>query len=134
MKRLIQPNNYTCWSTCIKSILDDPEGFPKERDGLTMEEARDDWGNHHSEVVNWLNRELDIFLLRFDRLENKYELRCNYLASAKSPRGLLHTVVAYQDRVVHDPHPEGGGLVVGPDEWEVELFIRRFPDPRNKSF
>jgi len=34
-----------------------------------------------------------------------------HLISGKSPRGLLHSVVALQGRMVHDPHPDGRGLV-----------------------
>lgn len=28
-----------------------------------------------------------------------------------SPRGLLHAVVGFNGKIVHDPHPEGGGLL-----------------------
>lgn len=34
-----------------------------------------------------------------------------YLVSGKSPRGLGHMCVGQQGVIVHDPHPDGGGLV-----------------------
>ena len=36
---------------------------------------------------------------------------CYYLASGKSPRGRNHMVVARGSKIVHDPHPDGGGLL-----------------------
>lgn len=42
-----------------------------------------------------------------------------YLSSGKSPRGSGHTVVAYQGKMVHDPHPSGDGLV---EETETLYF------------
>lgn len=35
----------------------------------------------------------------------------------KSPRGLLHAVVGLQGKMVHDPHPEKSGLIVGKLEY-----------------
>lgn len=34
-----------------------------------------------------------------------------YLASGKSPRGRNHMVVAQGSKIVHDPHPDGDGLL-----------------------
>lgn len=34
-----------------------------------------------------------------------------YFVSGRSPRGADHIVVALNDQVLHDPHPDGGGLV-----------------------
>lgn len=36
-----------------------------------------------------------------------------FLIGGKSPRGFDHTVVGFNGRIAHDPHPDGGG-VVGP--------------------
>jgi hypothetical protein len=50
------------------------------------------------------------------------------LAFGQSPRGNRHAVVWQADRMAHDPHPDGGGLVeaeefwmIGPDEWPKEM-------------
>lgn len=40
-----------------------------------------------------------------------------HMASGKSPRGLSHRVVMRDGALVHDPHPDGGGLV------DVDLLI-----------
>lgn len=34
-----------------------------------------------------------------------------YLLAGKSPRGCTHQVVACGDQIIHDPAPEGGGLI-----------------------
>lgn len=33
-----------------------------------------------------------------------------YMAWGDSPRGLLHSVIYCDGKLVHDPHPEGGGV------------------------
>jgi hypothetical protein len=122
---LKQKNRYSCWGTAIASILNDPSDFPHERDGMTLKEAERNWGNHHSDVVNYLNSR-GILLLAFTRLENAHELRCYHLISGKSPRGMLHTVVGKAGEIVHDPWSgEDTGLVSPKEEWQYELFICR---------
>ena len=34
-----------------------------------------------------------------------------YIANGVSPRGVRHSVVCEDGRMIHDPHPEGGGVV-----------------------
>lgn len=34
-----------------------------------------------------------------------------HLLAGKSPRGTCHTVVCCDGRIIHDPHPDGGGIV-----------------------
>lgn len=33
-----------------------------------------------------------------------------YIANGMSPRGLRHSVIWSKDGLIHDPHPEGGGI------------------------
>ncbi len=44
-----------------------------------------------------------------------FEIRCPFpglhMVGGPSPRGAAHMVVFDGDRMTHDPHPEGGGLV-----------------------
>lgn len=47
------------------------------------------------------------------------------LADGMSPRGHMHVVVAYDGKVIHDPHPSGAGLV-STDGWFT--FQRRLPE------
>jgi hypothetical protein len=35
-----------------------------------------------------------------------------YIASGKSPRGVDHVVIYQSGKMIHDPHPEGGGVEV----------------------
>lgn len=34
-----------------------------------------------------------------------------YILAGISPRGVCHTVIGMGNKIVHDPHPEGGGLI-----------------------
>jgi hypothetical protein len=44
-----------------------------------------------------------------------------YILGGKSPRA-PHFVVALRDKIVHDPHPEGGGLVADADDtWNLQF-------------
>lgn len=42
--------------------------------------------------------------------------------SGKSPRGTTHSVIVEGSKIIHDPHPEGGGIV-GPDEKSGHYFM-----------
>lgn len=44
------------------------------------------------------------------RRDGNYVPDCLYLASGRSPRGLRHMVLMRGGVLVHDPHPEGGGV------------------------
>jgi hypothetical protein len=39
-----------------------------------------------------------------------YPYNAYYLLWGKSPRGINHSVVAYNGEIVHDPHPDSDGL------------------------
>jgi hypothetical protein len=41
-----------------------------------------------------------------------------YMLTGMSPRQSLHVVIAKDDKIIHDPHPEGGGII-GPDKHET---------------
>lgn len=44
----------------------------------------------------------------------------HYLATGTSPRGPRHSVIYRDGFMVHDPHPEGGGLVKVDSYWVFE--------------
>ncbi len=50
------------------------------------------------------------------------------ILSGKSPRGHLHATVGMHGRIVHDPHPDGGGFV-GNDR-EILAFVAIDPASR----
>lgn len=47
------------------------------------------------------------------------------LVDGMSPRGHMHVVVAYDGKVIHDPHPSGGGLI-STEGWFT--FQQRLPE------
>jgi hypothetical protein len=49
------------------------------------------------------------------------------IANGPGPRGFRHAVVYLNGELVHDPHPEGGGLLkVEEYEWFVSLRPEKF--------
>jgi hypothetical protein len=44
--------------------------------------------------------------------------------SGVSPRGVRHLVVGYNGKIVHDPHPEGGGVVIDKYGFFIPLVLR----------
>lgn len=45
-----------------------------------------------------------------------------FLLCGASPRGTAHQVIACDGKIIHDPHPEGGGLV-GPVEDDGYFWV-----------
>ena len=71
---------------------------------------------HFVDSPNWLN-DINRFLhkigLRMIYTANLYAWPENsfYMRWGKSPRGLDHSAIYWNDILSHDPHPEGGGIV-----------------------
>lgn len=114
-----------CWQTAIASILElDLDAVPHfvdidERGGM----------NWWSFTVNWLwHRGLELYELDHHLYTNEY-----YLVSGKSPRGDYYHVVVYRNgRLVHDPHPDGTGVLT--EEWFNVIrprYLRELSAPRS---
>ena len=43
-----------------------------------------------------------------------------YILNGKSPRGFCHNVIGMGNSIVHDPNPEGGGII---DSWNGYYWI-----------
>lgn len=94
-----------CWQTAIASLLDLPlEDVPH------FVKIHDDGGEHW-----WLHtqrflekRGLQIFPLWGHPETDEY-----YFVSGPSPRGkeLSHVVIYQHGKMVHDPHPDGTGVL-----------------------
>ena len=94
-----------CTQACIASILEiSIEGIPH----VTAEEDRNGW----IILERWLEREHALALVHFPKgFMRGVQPIGFHLIGGTSPRGLPHAVVGYEGRIVHDPHPDGGGLV-----------------------
>lgn len=100
-----------CMGACLASILELPiEAVPN-----FFEAGPDDtdWWNA---LRSWLRRYgLGIITLTFENPAQWMHLRLAgyHIVSGPSPRleGMHHATVWHQGRMVHDPHPDGTGIV-----------------------
>lgn len=103
-----------CFQAAVASLMEIP-----------LEDAPDVWKN--GPTTNWVDvvtswaKAMGLMWYETDAKESGacYLLGCTpgfrFILSGVSPRGLRHAVVAemgrdWQPIVIHDPHPEGGGV------------------------
>jgi len=98
-----------CLAACIVSILDCPGELETLSDIIA--EGRD-WESQRLAALPWLRDHgyTCIPFLEWDEYCDEFIRGVLCIASGLSPRGFGHGVV-WCDGLVHDPHPEGGGLV-----------------------
>ncbi len=116
-----------CYAACIASLLEIPlDGVPNFCFEAKSESR---WMN---EVQDWLKEQgWGIAMMLFPKLDSIKETiyvgmfpkDCHYIISGKSPRGLLHSVIGRDGKIVHDPHPDGGGVTLD-DEITVEVIVK----------
>ena len=105
-----------CFAACLASVFEIP-----------IEAAPDLWageqrGLYWVQIVNdWLKpRGLWYCDVKFLGISPKGY----HLIGGQSARGLSHAVVGFNGEMVHDPHPDGAGLV---EVQDFGLFIARDP-------
>lgn len=97
-----------CLRACICSILEiSDEGVPNF--------VEDD---DYPEILSKFLLERNIWLYSSQEEPQNVDY---YMAWGISPRGLQHSVVYSQSKLVHDPHPEGGGVIPDTYAWIKEL-------------
>ena len=99
--------NGNCFSACIASML----GIPIE-DVPTFVNFPN-WLGLANEFVKPFGFEMFMSVPRFveycrSAKDSKYH--GYYIATGMGPRGFHHSVICKDGEVVHDPHPEGGGI------------------------
>lgn len=122
-----------CYRTVLACLLDlpSPEDVPHygaihPEDGYAFEEAFNLWlkVKHKLRLVNH-------YLPSSFNLESalKWEGNINpgvlCIFSGMSPRGVNHSVIAHDGRMLHDPHPSNAGLI-GPCDngyWGIQYLI-----------
>lgn len=97
------------------------EGWDGKSDTLDMWVARREWlrsqGWDIIPMAVWGDDpEAALGVLEGTSYDDRY-----FLFIGLSPRGTNHTVVAANGEIVHDPHPDGGGIV-GPLDVNDEYF------------
>jgi hypothetical protein len=93
-----------CFVACLASILEiSIEKIPEYKDGN---------GIWYKKYRKWLNQwGLDLIALTDWSGEAKEYIPLVFaIVSGISPRGLSHSVVYFGHEMIHDPHPEGGGV------------------------
>lgn len=101
-----------CYAACIASLLELPLA-----DVPNFCADSSNWLEH---ADKWLREEHEYTLLGF-RPRGEGAFYCipamYHIMAGKSPRGVDHAVVAFQGKMVHDPHPTRAGLMAV-DEYE----------------
>lgn len=107
-----------CWPTAIESVLDLPLGtIPRWEQGQA-------WGDYWYQVQAYLYHHHRLVISKVGSHQvPALAVRGWHLLSGRSPRmpddpHFKHAVVAKDGVVVHDPHPDGTG-VLDVQEWEV---------------
>lgn len=104
-----------CFEACVASILEIGIGdVPLFRDG------RRSWW---SSFIDWL-RGKGLTAIAIPHGGYRPLLEGAWaIASGISPRKTLHAVVWHEGKIVHDPHPEGGGLVSPKKKWDWTVIV-----------
>lgn len=101
-----------CFEACLASIMEVPiEIFPGYKDA--------DWLALYNRFLG-ANFGLQLLLIAGEQhqlFKVQFGMDCHHLISGQGPRGLKHSVVGLNGRMVHDPHPDGSGLVEV-DTWD----------------
>lgn len=106
-KYLHDPDNKVhgdCWRACIASITEIPiEEIPDPNDW-----EYDQWSSYWVSVWEFLQEKgFDLCNESIPNFKDKYG---PVIASGKSPRGEFNHAVVWDKGIIHDPHPEGGGV------------------------
>lgn len=134
---LAAPGN--CFAAAIASILEvSLESVPDEveliqrTDRLTGETDTvfygRCWSNYWVELAKWLRDRFGLGMMElepsaFNGCGLVFDSEAYMIASGKSSRDSDHAVVCKGRKLVHDPHPEGGGLVGDPDKTRWVFFL-----------
>jgi len=66
-----------------------------------------DW---FEQLQSWLRESFDMYALSFE-YDDRLHVEGYYLLTGKTERGLMHTVVYKDGKLMHDPHPDSNGLI-----------------------
>lgn len=120
MRRILQTKfgaeEGNCFAACLASL------FPVELEDVPdfYAEAGNAW---YSAFVVWC-RQFDVIPVMISLDSADPGLRgVYYLIGGMSPRGLMHSVIGLNGKMVHDPHPSGDGVLAVED---LTYFVKMF--------
>lgn len=102
-----------CLAACIASILEKP--LRDVPNFMEFDKGNGEWFAGLFEYLG--NHGLTCTFSYIDDAYSQpvFPLGRYHIISGISPRGFLHAVVGFNGKIVHDPHPEGGGLLTVAD-------------------
>ena len=92
-----------CFNACLASILEvSIDKFPDFKDE----------GTWYSSYQKWLRMyHLDFVMVAdWSKEQTSFLAHVFAIVGGTSPRELAHAVVYYKNELIHDPHPDGGGV------------------------
>lgn len=110
-----------CFRACVASLLDLPI-----KDVPAFETMRDREGEWWREFERFLNeRGFDFDGVEYDRPgDDEPGVGGYFIVNGDGPRGYRHSVVCdRRGELVHDPHPQGGGVLANDQRYFV--LVRR---------
>lgn len=124
MKPVIQDKLYSpdgigngnCFPACLASLLEIPLWMVPPFDQMF---ARESWGRRRGE---WTRRMFGLEFVRTDG-HNLKLLPEFYIANGMSPRGVMHSTIYQDGKLVHDPHPIGGGITSVEYTYHLKPFV-----------
>lgn len=107
-----------CFAACIASIFELPLRNVPDFAKINLNEDGTDNGDWYAAAWDFCvargfelhyrySKSREDGTSGIDWIEGAYPY---HLIGGTSPRGLSHSVVGYKGKIIHDPHPEGGGL------------------------
>ncbi len=108
MQTNITPEEGNCFSACIATVLEiDISEVPNVRNDFAWFQIMDKFVSKYGYGL--------LHMLRIDYVREdagEWRKKAYIIATGNSPRheDLTHSVVYQNDEMVHDPHPDGGGL------------------------
>lgn len=110
-----------CFAACVASILE--IGIDEVPD---FKEGNGEW---YQKYKQWLrNYAYDFIAIKgFDSEDKDFCPHVYSIVGGTSPRGLDHAVVYFGMEMVHDPHPDGGGIT---DIQDWIYFVPMYPNLR----
>ena len=107
-----------CFSACLASILEiDISIVPN------FQEPRGEWYKLYKKWLNQYNLDL-VALNNWEGESKEFAPQVYAIVGGKSSRGLAHSVVYFGLEMIHDPHPEGGGVK---DITEWIYIVSKYP-------
>lgn len=93
-----------CFRACICSLLE----LPIEKVPHFATYPQDQWW---SRVIDYMDAKGYKVFCGFGAQADPKDKALYYIATGTSLRGFLHSVIYREGKLVHDPHPDGGGVV-----------------------